>query len=149
MSIFSDLYINFTQFQPPFPCNSFAEKFTLWKRFYDEYKATEQQIIHTDLFNMPAKDPTPTKTLTYTTTRSVAKINGKNDKVFQNFILQNETPTETKNDSVQIQPAETSSCSEQNNPNASLNTTSAMPKVQETIRETTTTHNCQFAKCNY
>jgi hypothetical protein len=110
MVIFTDLYVNFTGFVPQYPCNSFAEKFILWKRFYDEFKDTQQQILNTHLFNTPPKDPRQLKTSTVQLPDELQQINSE-DNLFQNFILKNDNPT--KPDPPQTRAAETPSHNQQ------------------------------------
>jgi hypothetical protein len=110
MAIFTDLYVSFTGFVPQYPCNSFAEKFILWKRFYDEFKDTQQQILNTHLFNTPPKDPRQLKTSTVQLPDELQQINSE-DNLFQNFILKNDNPT--KPDPPQTRAAETPSHNQQ------------------------------------
>jgi hypothetical protein len=93
-----------------YPCNSFAEKFILWKRFYDEFKDTQQQILNTHLFSTPPKDPRQLKTSTVQQPDELQQINSE-DNLFQNFILKNDNPT--KPDPPQTQSAETPSHNQQ------------------------------------
>jgi hypothetical protein len=111
MAIFTDLYVNFTGFVPQYPCNSFAEKFILWKRFYDELKDTQQQILNTHLFNTPPKDPRQLKTSTVQLPDELQQINSE-DNLFQNFIL-TKPDSPTKPDPPQTQAAETPSHNQQ------------------------------------
>ena len=110
MAIFTDLYVNFKGFVPQYLCNSFAEKFILWKRFYEEFKDTQQQILNTHLFNTPPKDPRQLKTSTVQLPDELQQINSE-DNLFQNFILKNDNPT--KPDPPQTLAAETPSHNQQ------------------------------------
>jgi hypothetical protein len=62
VQIYSDLYRNFTEWPSPSLGNYFAEKFIGWKRFYDDYKETQQQVLNTNLFTTPPRDPRVLKT---------------------------------------------------------------------------------------
>ncbi|CAB3979020.1 Hypothetical predicted protein [Paramuricea clavata] len=107
MIIYTNLYVNFVQFQPAIFCENFAEKFILWKRLYDEYKATQDQIINTDLFNTPPADRRKLKPSTTQLPEELSKLRTEDEtNLFQNFTLKNESP-ETKNDFTPVQPAET------------------------------------------
>jgi hypothetical protein len=56
MTTFTDLFVNFTGFIPQFPCNTLPEKFILWKRYYDDFVAQQNQLANNNLFSTP-KDP--------------------------------------------------------------------------------------------
>jgi hypothetical protein len=92
LHIYSDLYGNFAGWPPPTTCNSFAEKFIQWKRFYDDYKETQQQILHTNLFNTQPRDPRVLKTTTVQLPHDLQQLNNQSTN-FQHFILQNEPRT--------------------------------------------------------
>jgi hypothetical protein len=97
LHIYSDLYGNFAGWPPPTTCNSFAEKFIQWKRFYDDYKETQQQILNTNLFNTQPRDPRVLKTTTVQLPHDLQQLNNQSTN-FQHFILQNEPqPTQTPN----------------------------------------------------
>ena len=106
MTIFTDLYVNFTGFAPQFRCGSFAEKFILWKRYYDEFQETQQQILNTNLFNSPPKDPRQLKPSPIQLPEDLQQIKNE-ENLFQNFILKNDCPTKPK--PPQAQPTETAS----------------------------------------
>jgi hypothetical protein len=93
MTIFTDLFVNFTGFIPQFPCNTLPEKFILWKRFYDDYTMQQQQIANTNAFNMAPKDPrhlTPKVKIE----SKLAALNNNDNYVFQNFTFQTTKPDE-------------------------------------------------------
>ena len=97
LHIYSDLYGNFAEWSPSTTCNSFAEKFIQWKRFYDEYKETQQLILNTNLFNTPPRDPRVLKATTVQLPHDLQQLNNQSTN-FQHFILQNEPqPTQTLN----------------------------------------------------
>ena len=97
LHIYSDLDGNFAGWAPPTTCNSFAEKFIQWKRFYDEYKETQQLILNTNLFNTPPRDPRVLKATTVQLPHDLQQLNNQSTN-FQHFILQNEPqPTQTLN----------------------------------------------------
>jgi hypothetical protein len=97
LHIYSDLYGNFAGWSPPITCNSFAEKFIQWKRFYDEYKETQPLILNTNLFNTPPRDPRVLKATTVQLPHDLQQLNNQSTN-FQHFILQNEPqPTQTLN----------------------------------------------------
>jgi hypothetical protein len=86
MAIFTDLFVNFTGFIPQFPCNTLAEKFILWKRYYDEYAVQQQQLNNTNTFNMAPKDPRQLKPQI----KIESKLSQLNDEkhTFQNFTFE-------------------------------------------------------------
>jgi hypothetical protein len=95
LQIYSDLYHNFVGWPSPNQEYSFAEKFISWKRFYDEYKETQEQIINTNLFATPPTDPRTLKTVNVPLPHDLQQLN---TNTFQHFILQNnpqplQTPT--------------------------------------------------------
>ena len=97
LHIYSDLYGNFAGWSLSITCNSFAEKFIQWKRFYDEYKETQQLILNTNLFNTRPKDPRVLKPTTVQLPHDLQQLNNQSTN-FQHFILQNEPqPTQTLN----------------------------------------------------
>jgi hypothetical protein len=100
LQIYSDLYHNFVEWPSPDPTYSFAEKFISWKRFYDEYKETQEQIINTNLFTTPPTDPRTLKTVNTSLPQDLQQLN---TDTFQHFILQNnpqplQTPTDSCSD---------------------------------------------------
>ena len=89
--IYSDLYRNFAGWSsPPNQDYSFAEKFIGWKRFYDEYKETQEQVINTNLFSTPPTDPRVLKTANVQLPHDLRQLNAN---TFQHFILQNDPQT--------------------------------------------------------
>jgi hypothetical protein len=82
LHMYSDLYGNFAGWCPPITCNSFAKKFIQWKRFYDEYNETQQQIVNTNLFNTQLPN-------------DLQQLNNNQGTNFQHFIMQNE-PQQTQ-----------------------------------------------------
>ena len=97
LQIYSDLYHNFVEWPSPDPTYSFAEKFISWKRFYDEYKETQEQIINTNLFATPPTDPRTLKTVNVPLPQDLQQLN---TNTFQHFILQNNPqPLQTPTDS--------------------------------------------------
>jgi hypothetical protein len=97
LQIYSDLYHNFVEWPSPNPTYSFAEKFISWKRFYDEYKETQEQIINTNLFATPPTDPRTLKTVNVPLPQDLQQLN---TNTFQHFILQNNAqPSQTPTDS--------------------------------------------------
>ena len=100
VQIYSDLYHNFVGWPSPNPEYSFAEKFISWKRFYDEYKETQEQIINTNLFAIPPTDPRTLKTVNVPLPQDLQQLNTEH---FQHFILENnpqplQTPTDSCSD---------------------------------------------------
>jgi hypothetical protein len=94
--IYSDLYGHFAGWPSPTTGNSFAEKFIQWKRFYDDYKETQQQILNTNLFNTQPRNPRVLKTANVQLPHDLRQLNNPN---FQHFLLQNEPqPTQTPTD---------------------------------------------------
>jgi hypothetical protein len=97
LQIYSDLYHNFVEWPSPDPTYSFAEKFISWKRFYDEYKETQEQIINTNLFATPPTDPRTLKTVNAPLPQDLQQLN---TDTFQHFILENNPqPLQTPTDS--------------------------------------------------
>jgi hypothetical protein len=97
LQIYSDLYHNFVEWPSPDPSYSFAEKFISWKRFYDEYKETQEQIINTNLFATPPTDPRTLKTVNVALPQDLQQLN---TDTFQHFILENNPqPLQTPTDS--------------------------------------------------
>jgi hypothetical protein len=90
MTIFTDLFVNFTGFIPQFPCNTLAEKFILWKRYYDEYVAQQHQLTNTNTFNMAPKDPRQLKPQIKIESK-LAELNNEN-YTFQNFTFETTKP---------------------------------------------------------
>jgi hypothetical protein len=86
MAIFTDLFVNFTGFIPQFPCNTLAEKFILWKRYYDEYAVQQQQLNNTNTFNMAPKDPRQLKPQIKIESK-LAQLNDEKH-TFQNFTFE-------------------------------------------------------------
>jgi hypothetical protein len=86
MAIFTDLFVNFTGFVPQFPCSTLAEKFILWKRYYDEYAVQQQQLNNANTFNMAPKDPRQLKPQIKIEPR-LSKLNGEKH-TFQNFTFE-------------------------------------------------------------
>ena len=106
LQIYSDLYHNFVGWPSPNQEYSFAEKFINWKRFYDEYKETQEQIINTNLFTTPPTDPRKLKTVNVPLPHDLQQLN---TNTFQHFILQNDpqplqTPTGSCSDSSKESP---------------------------------------------
>jgi hypothetical protein len=100
LQIYTDLYFNFVNWPSPNPTYSFAEKFITWKRFYDEYKETQEQIINANLFATPPTDP---RTLNPVNTSLPQDLEQLNTSSFQHFILENnpeppQTPTNSCTD---------------------------------------------------
>jgi hypothetical protein len=107
LQIYSDIYYSFVAWPSPNPAYSFAEKFISWKRFYDEYKETQEQIINTNLFATPPTDPRTLKTVNVPLPKDLQQLN---TSTFQHFILQNNPqPSQTPNDCC-------SDCSEESPP---------------------------------
>jgi hypothetical protein len=97
LQIYSDLYHNFVEWPSPNPTYSFAEKFISWKRFYDEYKETQEQIINTNLFATPPTDPRTLKNVNAPLPQDLQQLN---TDTFHHFILENNPqPTQTPTDS--------------------------------------------------
>jgi hypothetical protein len=97
LQIYTDLYNNFIEWPSPNPTYSFAEKFISWKRFYDEYKETQEQIINTNLFATPPTDPRTLKNVNAPLPQDLQQL--KTD-TFQHFILENNPqPSQTPADS--------------------------------------------------
>ena len=89
--IYAELYRNFAGWSsPPNQDYSFAEKFIEWKRFYDEYKETQEQVINTNLFSTPPTDPRVLKTTNVQLPHDLRQLN---TNTFQHFILQNDPQT--------------------------------------------------------
>ena len=93
MTIFTNLFVNFTGFIPQFPCNTLAEKFILWKRFYDDYSAQQHQLQNTNTFNMAPKDPRHLKPQVKIESK-LAELNNDDNYVFQNFTFETTKPDE-------------------------------------------------------
>jgi hypothetical protein len=103
MTIFTDLFVNFTGFIPQFPCNTLAVKFILWKRFYDDYVTQQNQLTNTNTFNMAPKDPRQLKPQIKLETK-LAERHTQN-YAFQNFTFENTKPKEPQSPSHNFQPA--------------------------------------------
>ena len=96
VQIYSDLYRNFAEWSSPSLGNSFAEKFIGWKRFYDDYKETQQQVVNTNLFTTPPRDPRVLKNANVPLPHDLRQLNNAS---FQHFILQNDPqPSQTPTD---------------------------------------------------
>jgi hypothetical protein len=97
LQIYTDLYRNFIEWPCPNATYSFAEKFINWKRFYDEYKETQEQIINTNLFATPPTDPRTLKTINAPLPKDLRQLD---TAPFQHFILENNSqPSQTPADS--------------------------------------------------
>ena len=112
LQIYSDLYNNFIEWPSPDPTYSFAEKFISWKRFYDEYKENQEQIINTNLFATPPTDPRTLKTVNTSLPQDLQQLN---TDTFQHFILENNPqPSQTPTDSCTDYSKDSSSPQPQN-----------------------------------
>jgi hypothetical protein len=97
LQIYADLFRNFVEWPSPNLTYSFAEKFISWKRFYDEYKETQEQIINTNLFATPPTDPRTLKNVNASLPQDLQQLN---TDTFHHFILENNPqPTQTPTDS--------------------------------------------------
>jgi hypothetical protein len=97
LQIYADLFRNFVEWPSPNLTYSFAEKFISWKRFYDEYKETQEQIINTNLFATPPTDPRTLKNVDASLPQDLQQLN---TDTFHHFILENNPqPTQTPTDS--------------------------------------------------
>ena len=103
MTVFTDLFVNFTGFIPQFPCNTLAEKFILWKRYYDDYVAQQHQLANTNTFNMAPKDPRQLKPQIKIESK-LAELNTEN-YAFQNFTFESTKPKEPQSPNHNLQPA--------------------------------------------
>ena len=103
MTIFTDLFVNFTGFIPQFPCNTLAEKFILWKRYYDDYVTQQHQLTNTNTFNMAPKDPRQLKPQIKIESK-LAELNTEN-YAFQNFTFESTKLKEPQSPNHNLQPA--------------------------------------------
>jgi hypothetical protein len=104
MTIFTNLFVNFTGFIPQYPCNTLAEKFILWKRFYDDYSAQQHQLQNNNTFNMAPKDPRHLKPQVKIESK-LADLNNDDNYVFQNFTFQTTKPDEPQTSEHNLSPA--------------------------------------------
>jgi hypothetical protein len=103
MTVFTDLFVNFTGFIPQFPCNTLAEKFILWKRYYDDYVTQQNQLTNNNTFNTAPKDPRQLKPQNKIETK-LAVLNTE-DYAFQNFTFESTKPKETQSPNHNVQTA--------------------------------------------
>ncbi|CAB3977646.1 Hypothetical predicted protein [Paramuricea clavata] len=96
-AILTNLYVNFTQYQPPIGCCNFAEKFIFWKQLYDQYNLEQEKITNANLFAAPTP-PTDSrlKPSRNQLPDDLTSLCDENDiELFQNFSLKNEVTTTT------------------------------------------------------
>ncbi|CAB4013044.1 Hypothetical predicted protein [Paramuricea clavata] len=85
LTIYTNLYVNFSQFQPDAPTDDFSTKFVQWKQTYDRADEIQRQQQHLNTFNTPSRDPRLLKAACTAQPEALASL--KNDDLFQNFIL--------------------------------------------------------------
>ncbi|CAB3980415.1 Hypothetical predicted protein [Paramuricea clavata] len=115
-AILTNLYVNFTQYQPPIGCIHFAEKFIFWKQLYDQFSQEQEKIANANLFATKPTDPRLEITRTQLP-EDLTSLCGENDsELFQTFDLKNETTTASQsqpaNDSTTLDIYNTDSCTE-------------------------------------
>ncbi|CAB3981406.1 Hypothetical predicted protein [Paramuricea clavata] len=129
--ILTNLYVNFTTYQPPIGCINFAEKFIFWKQLYDQFAQEQEKIANANLFAQTPQPTDPRLKITKTQLpEDLTSLCNNNDReLFQTFDLTNDHTT-----ALQSQPA----CDSHVDNNAEISSTETTMNADDTIATTET-----------